>query len=300
MTRTTTESKAIRDNLTGHNVAAATVPIPELITISGGDVRNRFASLDNDDQRQGFLDAITAKLDSNWGNWAKFYEAVSIIREQNTYWQSKGFDSFENFWRAKAGPAFQSFKELENIYNFAKTACPELFGIDFEGARQLLIKLENLSAIPALAGNGGVRVKKRLYTGAEEAHAAVTQAMGWHNAGGNSLEYRLAKIKRDRPDIAARILAGEFFKTLGTGQIGIDMAAAEHEAYGEMVRKPKSKKPEPVKAKVVDVSTGASDEVVRMIRSVAKSKTGREKVIAELREIGWLVEGLAENIKKKK
>jgi hypothetical protein len=298
MARTTSESKAIRDNLTGHNVAS-TVPIPELITISGGNVRNRFASLENDEQRQGFLDSITAKLDSNWGNWAKFYEAISIIREQKEYWQAKGYDTFENFWRATAGPAFQSFKELEDIYNFAKTACPELFNIDFEGAKQLRKEMDELSAIPPLGLHGGERIKKRLYSETEEAHAAVRQAMTWHNAGGNSLEYRLAKIKRDRPDIAARILAGEFFKTLGTGQIGIDMAAAEYEAYGEMVRKPKSKKPEPVKAKVVDVSTGASDEVVRMIRSVAKSKTGREKVIAELREIGWLVEGLAENIKKK-
>lgn len=300
MTRTTSESRAVRDNLTGHNVAAATVPIPELISITGGDVRSRFASLENDEQRQGFLDSITAKLDGNWGNWAKFYEAVSIIREQKAYWQAKGFDNFENFWREKAGPAFQSFKELENIYNFAKTACPELFDIDFEGARQLQKKLEKLSSIPPLASNGGVRAKKRLYSGTEEAHAAVTQAMGWHNAGGNSLEYRLAKIKRDRPEIAARILAGEFFKTLGTGQIGIDMAAAEREAYGEMVRKPKSKKPEPVKTKVVDVSMNASEEVVRMIRSVAKSKTGREKVIEELREIGWLMNGLAGNNKKEK
>ena len=225
MARTTSESKAVRDNLTGHNVAA-TVPMPELISIIGNDVRNRFASLENDEQRHGFLDSITTKLDGNWGNWAKFYEAVSIIREQKAYWQSKGFDSFESFWRAKAGPAFQSFKELEGIYNFAKTACPELFGIDFEGAKQLRKKLEKLKAIPALAQNGVAKAKKRLYSDTDEAHAAVTQAMTWHNAGGTSLEYRLAKLKRDRPEIAARILAGEFFKELGTGQIGIDMAAA--------------------------------------------------------------------------
>jgi len=47
MARTTTESKAVRDDLAGHNVAAS-VPIPELIAITGGDVRGRFASLEND------------------------------------------------------------------------------------------------------------------------------------------------------------------------------------------------------------------------------------------------------------
>ncbi|MDP2143124.1 MAG: hypothetical protein Q8J80_03255 [Gallionella sp.] len=287
MARTTSESKAVRDNLTGHNVAA-TVPIPELISITSGDVRGRFASLENDEQRQGFLDSITTKLDSNWGNWAKFYEAVSIIREQKSYWQSKGFDSFESFWRAKAGPAFQSFKELEGIYNFAKTACPELFGIDFEGAKQLRKKLEKLSSIPALAQNGVTKAKKRLYSDTTEAHAAVTQAMGWHNAGGTSLEYRLAKLKRDRPDIAARILAGEFFKELGTGQIGIDMAAAEREAYGEVTRKPKRQ------------ASNVGSEVAKTIRSAAKSQTSRQQVINELREIPWLMEALAANFKKKR
>lgn len=286
MTRTTTESRAIRDHLAGHNVAA-TIPIPELVAITGGDVRDRFASLENDEQRQGFLDAVTGKLDSNWGNWAKFYEAVAIVREQKSYWQGKGFDSFDDFWRAKAGPAFQSFKELESIYNFAKTACPELFGIDFEGAKQLRKKLERLSAIPALANNGGIRAKKRLYAGVGEAHAAVTQAMTWHNAGGTSLEYRLAKLKRDRPDIAARILAGEFFKTLGTGQIGIDMAAAEREAYGEPLRKPKP------------ATTGVGNNVAKIIRSAAKSQAARQQVIDELSAISWLVEALTSNKKKR-
>lgn len=282
MARTTVESRAIRDNLAGQNVAA-NIPVPELVAITGGDVRDRFASLENDEQREGFLDTITAKLDSNWGTWAKFYEAVAIIRDQSSYWKGKGFDSFESFWRTKAGPAFQSFKELESIYNFAKTACPELFGIDFDGAKQLLRKLEKLSAVPALGhhGGNGRRIKKRLYSGTEEAHAAVSEAMKWHNAGGTSLEYRLAKIKRDRPDIAARILAGEYFKTLGTGQIGIDMAAAEREAYGEPTRK---SQPKP---------SGVGSNVAKMIRSAAKSQAARQQVIDELRAIPWLVDALA-------
>lgn len=286
MARTITESKAVRDDLAGHNVAAS-VPIPELIAITGGDVRGRFASLENDVQRQGFLDAITAKLDSNWGNWAKFYEAVAILREQKAYWQAKGFDSFDSFWRAKAGPSFQSFRELESIYNFAKTACPELFGIDFEGARQLRKRLEQLDAIPALKVHGQQKIKKRFYSGTDEAHAAVAEANTWHNAGGKSLEYRLAKIKRDRPDIAARVLAGEYFRTLGTGQIGIDMAAAEREAYGEPTRK---SPPKP---------SGVGSNVAKMIRSAAKSQTARQQVIDELRTIPWLVDALTNSKKRR-
>jgi len=218
----------VRDNLTGHNVGSV-VPVPELIALSGADVRGRFLSLGNTEQRHGFLDAIMSKLGSNLGDWARFYEAIEIVREQKQYWKSKGFRTVEDFWRSVAGPSFRSFKELENIYNFAKTACPELFGIDFEGAKLLRERLAALKHIPALRANGGVRVKKRLYGGVEEAHLAVAQAMTWHNAGGTSLEYRLARLKRDRPDIAARVLRGEYFKTLATGQIGIDVARAERD-----------------------------------------------------------------------
>lgn len=287
MARTIAESKAVRDSLAGHN-AAAPVPIPELIAITAGDVRERFASLENDEQRQGFLDSITAKLNGNWGNWAKFYEAVAIIREQETYWKRKGYDSFESFWRAMAGPAFQSFKELESIYNFAKTACPELFGIDFEGAKHLRKQLQALVAVPVLGANGIQRAKKRYYSGKEEARAAVVVANTWYNPGGKSLEYRLAKLKRDRPDIAARVLAGEFFRTLGTGLIGIDMAAAEREAYGE----PKQKS-QPVK-------TTVGLNVAKMIRSAAKSHVSRQQIIEKLREIPWLMDALAGAPGKKK
>lgn len=280
MSRNEQESKAIRDNLTGHNVAAA-VPVPELIAISGGDIRDRFNSLDNDDQRQGFLESIIGKMDSNWGNWAKFYEAVSILREQESFWRNLGFDTFDNFWRVTAGPSFQSFKELEEVYNFAKTACPEMFGINFEGARKLINDLETLKIVPALGPHGAI---KRSYSGEKEASAAAAQAMTWKNAGGNSIEYKLAKIKRDRPDIAARVLAGEFFKTLGTGQVGIDLVAAEREAYGEVVRKVKPKAGE---AENVGV------KMAQAIRSAAKTPQSRQKIINELKNISWLTEGLA-------
>jgi hypothetical protein len=287
MSRTAPESKAIRDNLTGHN-AGAVVPVPELITLAGGNVRNRFLALENAEQRHGFLDAIIAKLGSNLGDWATFYEAVEIVHEQKQYWHSKGFGSFEAFWHSIAGPSFRSFKDLEDVYNFAKTACPELFGIDFAGAKLLRERLAALQKIPALHAHGGGRIKKRLYAGRDEAHQAVAQAMTWHNAGGTSLEYRLAKIKRDRPDIAARVLAGEFFKQLGTGQIGIDMASAEREAFGTSTTRPRKPPPK------------ASEQVAAIIRSAAKSSVSREDFIAELSKIPWLAQGIAAALKMRK
>lgn len=278
MPRTPSESKDVRDNLAGHNVGSV-VPVPELIALSGTDIRGRFLALENAEQRHGFLDAIMSKLGSNLGDWARFYEAIEIVREQKQYWKMKGYGTFEEFWRTVAGPSFQSFKELEDVYNFAKTACPELFGIDFEGARVLRKRLGALKRIPELNVHGGARVKKRLYSGIDEAHLAVAQAMTWHNAGGTSLEYRLARIKRDRPDIAARVLNGEYFKPLATGVIGIDMARAERDAYGDIVRK--TRRPATV-----------SERVVRLIRDSAKSSITRQQLVDELSKIDWLVAGV--------
>lgn len=297
----------MRDALTGHNAAMSAVPMPELVAIAGGEVREKYASLENEEQRRGFLSSITIKLSSNWGNWAKFYEAVSLLREHEEYWKSEGFSDFDEFWREKAGPAFRSFKELEDIYNFAKTACPELFGLDFDGAKRLREQLERLKSIPALNPKGGWQnAKKRLYSGKDEAHAAVAQAMTWRNAGGTSLEYRLAKIKRDRPDVAAKILAGEFFRTLSTGQVGIDMAAAEREAYGELQRKARPAKrtikpEESLDKRETEQASQSSrplamgEEMIRLVRAAAKSKAARQLIIDELRAVTWLVNGLTKD-----
>ena len=278
MPRSVYESRTIRDNLAGRSSGMA-VPTPELIALNAMDIRRRFHSLENDSQRSGFLDAIVSKRGRNLGDWARFYEAVEIVREQDDYWKGKGYKTFENFWHDTAGPSFRSFKELEDVYNFAKTACPELFNIDFNGARQLRKRLKALSNTRsgqmATAGSS----KKRLYADTSEAHAALREAMQWHNAGGTSLEYRLAKLKRDRPDIAARVIAGEYFKYLRTGQIGIDMAAAERAAYGEKSRR-------------LNRPVNVGERVYRIIRESARSSSMRAEILEGLAKIGWVVDGL--------
>lgn len=288
MTRSVESSRKVRDNLAGHNVAAA-IPIPELVSLEAVDVRTRFHSLENETQRCSFLDGIISKLGSNLGNWAAFYEAVEIIREHDAYWRGKGYRSFDEFWRAAAGPCFRSLKELEDIYNFAKTACPEMFQLDFEAARNWAQQVHDLRTLTALDADGGVRIKKRHYADNEEAHAAVVQASRWYNAGGKSLEYRLAKIKRDRPDIAAAVLAGDYFRVLSTGRIGIDIVAAERDAYGEnaCIRKRQRSA----------VRTAA--KVAGAIRALALSSTERQLLVSELSNIDWLVDALLKSVRER-
>lgn len=282
MDRSINHSKKIRDQHAGHNLAAA-IPIPELISLSGFDVRARFQSLENDDQRSSFLDTIIAKLDSNLGNWATFYEAVDIVRANQSYWEGKGYPTFDEYWHEVAGPCFQSFKELEDIYCFAKTACPELFNMDFDTARSWAQQISELRAVPAINPLGGT-IKKRHYANCNEARAAVVQASKWYNAGGNSLEYRLARLTRDNPEIAAAVLAGRYFKRLGTGRIGIDMVAAERDAYGE--------RPKQRAGNVRQRKSNPAAKLAMQIRALSHSSIARESVVAELSEIRWLVAAL--------
>lgn len=286
MINTVDDSKTRRDNLAGRNVAAA-IAVPELITLQELDVRRRFLSLENETQRTSFLDGIVAKLDSNLGNWARFYEAIEIVREHRPYWQGKGYRSFDEFWHTVAGPCFRSFKELEDIYSFAKTACPELFHLDFEAARRWAKQISDLRAIPPLNAYGGVRIKKRHYADRGEAHAAVVQASKWYNAGSHSLEYRLARLKRDRPDIAAGVLAGRYFKTFSNGRIGIDLLEAERDAYGERLQQERRERRQTEVRKAPPAVSVASQ-----IRSLAQSSAARQSVALELSNIRWLVNAL--------
>ena len=50
--------------------------------------------------------------------------------------------------------------------------------------------------------------------------------------GHNSLPARVARLKRDHPDYAAKLLSGEFIKQNKTGAYSIDLNAAETAAYG--------------------------------------------------------------------
>lgn len=70
---------------------------------------------------------------------------------------------------------------------------------------------------------------------------------------------------------------------LGNGRIGIDMVAAERDAYGENAhtRKRKQKR------------LCAAERVAGAIRALALSSTERELLVNELSNIDWLVTALA-------
>jgi hypothetical protein len=298
--RTPSESRALRDNLIGADALDSRIPIPEFIAVTDPDIRRHFASLENDIQRQGYLDELLEKLKYSIHGWVKFYEAASILREQRRYWRHLGYSSFEEFWRDRAGPTFRSFKELEDVFCFAKIACPELFNMDTRNTRRLYGQLDKLNSSASRRSRiNRVTGRKRVFESVDEARVAIIHAMKWSMVSNRSFEYRVYRIKRDRPDVAAQLLAGKYFKRLASGLYAIDLIRAEREAFGESSP---HRKVQPIASKVrramPDSSIASEDVVVleevdHVIDVASHSRQVRAQIIDRLRAVPWVVRALS-------
>ena len=213
---------------------------PDILFVT--NPQNQFTDIDSNltlteeqklNYKKGLLSEIVRTSDISGSQWAKYYEAIAFLKENDWYWKDQGFADFESFWQEHTGNGFQAWAELESMYNFAKIACPELFTITKDEATELYKELEKLRQISAATGHGGER-KKVFET---EAHAKQRLLeVASTKISGQSLEKRFARLRRDAPEVAAKLLQGEFLRKTTAGFFYIDMASAERIAYGESTR----------------------------------------------------------------
>jgi hypothetical protein len=182
---------------------------------------------------------------NNGSEWDRYYSGVSFIRDSEWYWRERGFNSFEEFWHQCGGKAFGEFSELENLYNFAKTACPDLFKMDVDQAmeahRLVATQAATLSRVLPLKSHGGegrankikAKSSQAFFDSAKDAKDRLIGAASYVPASGSSLERRFARIRRDRPDVASDLLTGKYIKKVKSGLWEIDIAAAELLVYGK-------------------------------------------------------------------
>ena len=252
-----------------------TLPTGISAWINGTEVVNdTYGRLETDAERKAFFDEFLKVQRAGFGSaWVAIYQTVDLMRQNDWYWQSAGFDSFDAFWREQGEALFGQWAELENLYHYAKQAAPELFELELKDAKaqaQIDLLRANLSLIQPAAAHGGKRAgagrpsenqvdrdKLELNPRQQAALSLLGPATedaryqkGWADGrndksrGGTSLRYRFERLRRDRPDIADRLLAGEakFFPIDKHGQVRIDMVAAEVEAElrkpGEKTRQP--------------------------------------------------------------
>jgi hypothetical protein len=289
-----------RDRATGTEALRNHVPVPEFIAVTEPDVRRQFASLKNEDQRHAYLDALMGRLDASVISWTTFYEAVSIIRDHRPYWRKQGYSNFAEFWQLRAGPTFEAWRELEDIYAFAKLACPQLFELDTQRARRLSDRLNTLSA-PTSRKRLHVQGSKRVFETPAAATEAIRNALNWTMVGNRSFEYRLYRLKRDRPAIAASLLSGEFTVRLDSGKYSIDLIRAERLVYGDDYRLHGGNAGKPKNGPGKRMQSHASDakKVLRELDHVADvakhSPDIQQQIVRRLQKLPWLVEAIAQS-----
>jgi hypothetical protein len=236
------EKNVIKEHITQFREGESSVGLhiaPTILFMEDPSEKFRFIDEDlslSEEQRKvrkmGVLTSIERLSSTSGKDWARYYESIQFLKENDWYWHEQGFHSFEDYWSSKTGDSFQVWAELEAMYNFAKISCPELFTITADQAKELYLELATLRKI-APASWGGNR-RKKIHATEQEAILRVKEAsLTPVKLSSQSLEKRFARIRRDNPEVAAKILQGHFIRKTTANHFYIDMPSAEREAYGE-------------------------------------------------------------------
>jgi hypothetical protein len=223
-----------------------TLPTGISAWINGTEVVNdTYGRLETDEERKAFFDEFLKVQRAGFGSaWVAIYQTVDLMRQNDWYWQSAGFDSFDAFWREQGEALFGQWAELESTYQYAHLAAPQLFEVDYDEAKALAQQLAPFRSVPAAMDHGkrGKGRKDSVTTrsfspidpaeyvaelNGVEWQAGYTAGKNAKSAPGEDRFRRFARLRRDSPDIADRFLAGEFVKRFKNGTVQPDMVAAE-------------------------------------------------------------------------
>lgn len=226
-----------------------TLPTGISAWINGTEVVNdTYGRLETDEERKAFFDEFLKVQRAGFGSaWVAIYQTVDLMRQNDWYWKSGGFDSFDAFWREQGEALFGRWAELEATYQYAHLAAPQLFEVSYDEAKAIAQELAQFRAVPAAMENGGKRPGAGRKNQTDERptdspiepnhYVKEMNSPDWNDgfqqgqlakaAGGNSRFARFARLRRDSPDVADRFLAGEFVKRFKNGTVQPDLVAAE-------------------------------------------------------------------------
>ena len=233
------------------------------------DAENLLTEEQRIERKRGALLQIMLVSAMSGKDWANYYRAIDFVRKNDWFWKELGFDSFDNYWKAQTGEAFQAWSELEGMYNFAKIACPKMFTMTREEAFLLYGELARLRSAAPMGPHGTNRHTK-IFDTKDEAILRIAQASSYRNVSSGSLERRYARIRRDKPELAAKILQGEYLKETESGKISIDIGKAETEIYGQpkrTTRAPVKTLNEKIQLLLKDVTT--ADDAKALIKELS-------------------------------
>ena len=106
-----------------------------------------------------------------------------------------------------------------------------------------------------------------------------------------SFEYRLYRIKRDRQDVAAQLLAGKFTVRLDSGLYAIDLIRAERAVYGATYGMNGSSPVAKTSTETHALDTEKKrikQEIQHLVKASAQSSAYQRYILEQLRAIPWL------------
>jgi hypothetical protein len=222
--------------------------------INGTEVVNdTYGRLETDEERKAFFDEFLKVQRAGFGSaWVAIYQTVDLMRQNDWYWQSAGFDSFDAFWREQGEALFGQWAELEATYQYAHLAAPQLFEVDYDEAKALaqqLVRFREVKPAMSIAERNKANIISRhgrATTASKSPGNPVNPAdfipelnssewqdgfnrgqLASKDAAGDSIK-RFARLRRDAPGVADQFLAGEFIKRFKNGKPPMpDLKAAE-------------------------------------------------------------------------
>lgn len=266
---------------------------------AGEDLRKAYDALKTEEARKAFWDSFEFSMERTApSGWARIYEALELLRRESWYWKAK-YETFEDYLRHEQEFSFRQLDALEDHYQFAMMAYPQLFSADRRKAARALISQRKVkaettaaAALPGVVEHGGNRPgagRKRNQCDAQNRRhvdfcpaAEVDLAAqsddfhrGYYSHGSNGRFYRFRVLKTKAPKFAQRVLDGRYTRQRADGTYFVDLGQAEEDAekaHPDRFKKHRQKsraKPPIQKAKeaIAKLSPQEFKQIVAWIRS---------------------------------
>lgn len=171
-----------------------------------------FRRLNSDEARGWFADQfLTRSAGAIDRMWPIFYEMLKAVEERRLFADARyttnrqAYGSFAEYFEDRVGRPFETWADLENTYRFVHEFRPDLFGESLKDANQARTEMEVAKAL----------TKDLVARDAVDAAAqrppslhALDNIQGSAPTG-TSTERALRKLRKDAPDLHAKVLAGE-------------------------------------------------------------------------------------------
>lgn len=142
-------------------------------------------------------------------SWTVLYELLKLIEDDQLYTDPRrvgpgaagdktehgdrpSYDSFEKYFKDRVRQPFATWSELERTYHYVTDYAPELFDLPYREAR------EQLRNVPVARETNAARGEK-----------GFQRVYNINPLKGTSSEYGIRRLRRDRPELAAKVDVGE-------------------------------------------------------------------------------------------